>query len=224
MKDLAKLLRLQHEIEGRFGAPRGLQQPVRSVSIVADAVLVDVTPSALNVAAEIHEQFGADVKVRAGFKPFPPDPEFEVMFCEVDLRGDSGDDMFVTSVQMDERTVRGGDNYQGQVELHCLDHEHVGDWNAACGPAWLREIDSRRIVGGFSGSIGAALKVVSFGSDGELSHLPFVGGTESVATGDLYLVSPGVYEVAIPVKLTSFEADRYMDHLLVARGRVRIVK
>lgn len=177
-----------------------------------ECVVVRLAPNAALIAEELKREFGDEVSITVGFKPFPPGGvNFGPVLLEPSDQAGWWSSMRITCEIADSVVAR-GDSTTGQLVVL----NHGGEmlrFLAGVSAGWLCVPGTLDVVGGYSGAISGGLRLIGL-APGETTSLSFIIGTASCQPDDEYVVESGAYDVAVPLSICEAGAPD-PDRLLI---------
>jgi hypothetical protein len=161
--------------------------------------MIWLAPWAVTTAAELHRQFGDDVKLRVGALPYPPDPESHprpVTAPPPDLL-----DSREVTVELDgPAVVRSGHTLRHSLLVRNLSGRELQIATNGQVTATVVDPQTGEVVGGFSGAQPAPLVVFRVAA-GATEPIPLLIGTASITPRLGYVVPAGEWGIQATLTL-----------------------
>ncbi|MHB1733980.1 MAG: hypothetical protein ACYCU8_11150 [Ferrimicrobium acidiphilum] len=180
------------ELAGRL-APGSLL----SIGAGKEAITVRLKPNAAELAEKLKESFGATVDITVGCKKFPLDVHFASRLTLHPPQVVDALSILHASIAMTSTRLPSGTSTTGRTLI-----ENMGNtcllFDASAPVGWLSEPGGSVALGGHAGKIAASLQHMKL-EPGAVGELSFIVGTADLGPSMSFLLSPGHYEVVVPV-------------------------
>jgi hypothetical protein len=191
-----------------------------SIGAGKEAITVRLKPNAAELAEMLKQSLGTTIDITVGFKKFPSGGQFISPVTLHPHQVIDGQSSLRASIAMTSTRLPSGTSTTGRIRI-----ENTGDtglsFDASAPMGWLCEPSGSVVLGGHAGKIAASLQRMNL-EPGEVGELNFIVGTADLGPSMSFVLTPGHYEVVVPVRIilsslnTLGGAPRVID--LQARG------
>jgi hypothetical protein len=182
------------------------RQPLMGDGVGYSTASVHLRPPFARLAQELHRQYGEALEITIGFKRFPPQAALMLTNYAAAPQETLSTPHIGFHIELNENVVAAGDDVRGQVWLtnKGVDPIKIDSGSAAAGG--IRRPDSDQMSGWFSGPL-AGVGVTFRLAPKERGAIALVVGTASCEPTDLYVPSPGLYEVVARIRARVSSSD-----------------
>jgi len=176
------------------------------------------------LAQELHRQYGDSIEITVGFKRFPPQASPTPTDCTTTSQEMLSTPQIELKIELRENTVAAGDDVHGQVWLINKGAKPVNIDTGSVAAGGIRRPDSDQVSGWFCGGL-AGVGVNFLLAPEERGAIALAVGTASCEPTDLYVPSPGLYEVVARIRArVSFSDGENQEGEMLAHGATLMVR
>lgn len=200
------------------------RRPLMGDGVGYSSVKLGLKPRFESLAQDLDRQYGKALEITIGFKKFPPGatptpmrhatpPQETLVAPHIELR-----------IELTHDEVVSGEDARGQVWFSNKGEGIVNIDTGSIVAGGIRRPGSEQMSGWFSGMLAGVGRSFRL-APGERGAITLVVGTASCEASDVYLPSPGRYEVLAPVRArVSSSDDGNQDGEMLARGATLMLR